>query len=124
MEQRQEAILEARVGGLGRVYYSKEPFNRADLGVKGDYENTEKLTIRDLAYSRIKCGAKSHITQKQSHVAEGFLFHPEEGIFLISGSLNPLSDGYNTVDKAEEKQIQEIRNIANQDKRKKEEFLN
>lgn len=114
-----EAILEARVKDLGRIYYGKGHFNDLDLGGKGDYENVENLSFRDLAYTRIIERKNSLVTQNASYVGEGFLYLPNEGIVLISKDSNPLKDGHRLIDIAKPEQIKEIIDIIEQDKHKK-----
>lgn len=67
--------IETQIDGLGSIYYSDDSaFNTASKQVLS--KSKELISLRDLAYARIKSGKKSSLSQNGSYVREGILFLP------------------------------------------------
>lgn len=78
--------LEAEVEGLGNIYKVNIPFDRALESLR-EFGIENPISLRDLAYARIKEGVNSSLSKYRSYTREGFLYRKNEPVLLLSNSL-------------------------------------
>ena len=81
--------LEIKVNGFGEVYRVYAPFDQALNSLK-NFGIETPISLRDLAYTRVKKGKNSPLNRYGSHTKEGFLYLKDEPILLALNS--PLLD--------------------------------
>jgi len=75
--------LEAEVKGLGNVYSVEAHFDEA-LQALG--KSKKIISLRDLAYGRIRTGSESHLSQHYSYVKEGAIYVPNHEPLFVANS--------------------------------------
>jgi len=79
-------MIEAIIKEIGKIYFEEEPFDEAVEELKG--MGAKIITARDLAYSRIKEGYTSSLSEIGSYVKEGVIYIPKQkGVILLRDSL-------------------------------------
>ena len=75
---------EATIKNLGEIFYVHAPIGKAldQLRKTG----AETITLRDLAYARIREGAESHISQHGSYVKQACIHMPRNKIIFTNNS--------------------------------------
>ncbi len=78
----EKPILEASIKGLGSVFYAEKPYDEALAMLKP----AKPITLRDLAYARIKEGYNSSLSGKGSYVKQGIIYIKKENPLFVFDS--------------------------------------